>query len=110
MSTEQKFESFAIVEVMGHSRYAGFVTEQAIGGASFVRVDVPAVGDIAAFTKLLGAGSIFAITPVSKETARAAAASYRATPVNVWEITVPAKRQLAGIEHDPEYGGPDDPI
>ena len=45
MSEVEKFECWAIVEVMGHSRYAGRVTEQAIGGCAFVRVDVPAVGE-----------------------------------------------------------------
>lgn len=58
MSSEAKFESWAIVEVMGHSRYAGFVHEQSIGGASFVRVDVPAVEGRPEFTKLLGQSSI----------------------------------------------------
>lgn len=65
------FESWAIVEVMGHRQFAGFVTEQALGGASFVRVDVPEANDLPAFTKLLGAGSIYAITPCTEETARA---------------------------------------
>ena len=71
---EESFSSWAIVEVMGHSRYAGHVTEQAIAGASFVRVDVPATDKQAAFTKLLGASSIFCITPCDEEVARVAAA------------------------------------
>ena len=67
------FDEWAIVEVMGHKQFAGHVTEQALGGASFVRVDVPEVkvgetrhhGEetLPAFTKLLGAGSIYAISP-----------------------------------------------
>lgn len=72
MTTAATFETWAIVEVMGHRRFAGFVTEQTIGGASFVRVDVPKTSDeLPAFTKLLGAGSIYAITPCTEETARA---------------------------------------
>jgi len=43
MSDSKTFESWAIVEVMGHRQFAGYVSEQAIGGASFVRVDVPEV-------------------------------------------------------------------
>ncbi len=37
------FDTWAVVEVMGHNTYAGRVTEQAIGGASFIRVDVPEI-------------------------------------------------------------------
>lgn len=62
-----KFEQYAIVEVYGHSSYAGLVTEFQIGGAAFVRVEVPNVDGRSGFTKLLGPGSIFAITPCSRE-------------------------------------------
>lgn len=86
MSDQQKFETWAVVEVMGHSRYAGYCVEQAIGGASFLRVDIPAMGDKPAFTKILGTGSIFAITPCDEAFARAMAASFRATPFNVYEM------------------------
>ena len=53
MSDEQKTGFWAIVEIMGHKRYAGHVSEQVVGGASFVRVDVPEHGECQAFTKLL---------------------------------------------------------
>ncbi len=35
------FETWAILELMGHRRLAGFVTEQEIGGANLLRIDVP---------------------------------------------------------------------
>lgn len=72
--TVETFESWAMVECFGHSRYAGKVSEQAIGGATFIRIDVPAIemkeGErLPAFTKLLGPASIFAITPCTQEKA-----------------------------------------
>jgi hypothetical protein len=71
----KQFETWAIVEVMGHRQFAGFVSEQAIGGASLLRIDVPEVrqGDevYPAFTKLLGVASIYAISICTEETARA---------------------------------------
>ena len=76
---EDAFDTWAVVEVMGHQRYAGRVTEQVIGGAAFIRVDVPDVppvnglGARQGYTKILGAGSIFAITPCTEEVARRAA-------------------------------------
>jgi hypothetical protein len=82
---------------------AGRVTEQRIGGTSFVRVDAPAVADRPAFTKILGAS---AINPVTEETARAAAQAFRHVPISEFEI--PALRQgaLSLEEGDPE--APDD--
>lgn len=89
MNDANKFEAWAIVEVMGHRQFAGFVSEQSIGGASFVRVDVPeleADGEaLPGFTKLLGAGSIYAISPCSEETARAFAAANRARSFSLYE-------------------------
>ena len=64
----ERFEEWAIVEVMGHRRFAGLVTEQAIGGASFVRIDIPEARDLPAFTKLFGGSSIYCITPCTEAT------------------------------------------
>ena len=89
MNAEPKpFDCWAVVEVMGHNRYAGRVTEQAIGGCAFVRVDVPQIGDRLAFTKLLGQGSIFAITPCSEEAARAAAAQCYELPITIYQPSI----------------------
>lgn len=35
---------WAILELMGHRRLAGYVSEQEIAGAAFIRVDVPGTG------------------------------------------------------------------
>jgi hypothetical protein len=35
----ETFEEWALLELFGHQRLAGRVTEQQLGGASFVRVD-----------------------------------------------------------------------
>lgn len=103
MSETKPFESWAIVEVMGHRQFAGFVSEQAIGGASFVRVDVPEVkaGEdvLPGFTKLLGAGSIYAISPCTEETARAYAAQSRQRSFSVYEaprLPAPVDRTCLG--------------
>lgn len=95
----EKFEQHCIVEVMGHRRFAGLVTEQVIGGASFVRVDVPAVDGRAAFCKLIGAGSIYMITPVSEEVAQAAANALRSEAMPVY---------CPSIQPALPFGGEDD--
>jgi hypothetical protein len=87
----EKFDSWAIVEVMGHATFAGRVTEQAVGGASFVRVDVPSVDGSPAFTKLFGASAIYSITPVTEELARKAVKACHSEPISVY---IPQERQL----------------
>jgi hypothetical protein len=115
MNTAEKFDCWAIVEVMGHQRYAGKVTEQSIGGCNFVRVDVPAIpaetkGEgvdrvvikegQAEFTKLLGQASIFAITPVAEEVARHVAARIMAAPVHVYELPTSPQKSIAFVDGD----------
>lgn len=81
------FAAWAIVEVMGHRQFAGHVSEQSIGGASFIRVDVPGNQEagLEPFTKLLGAGSIYAISPCTEETARAFAIQARQKSFSEYE-------------------------
>lgn len=83
---------WAIVEVMGHNTYAGEVSERALAGGSFVRVDVPAADGVPAYTKLLGVSSIYAITPCSEAIAKAAAKRYCARPFV--SLDIPINRQL----------------
>lgn len=71
MVTEQQpFECWGIVEVMGHRSFGGRVSEQTIGGTSFVRIDVAATERQPAFTKFFGASSIYCISPTTEELAR----------------------------------------
>lgn len=105
--TEQKqqtFESWCIVELMGHQRMAGFVSEQTIGGASFIRIDVPEVDGAAAFTRYLSAGSIYAINPTTEDLARQAAVAFRPRPVQPYELTRTQALPAPAI-HDDDDGG-----
>lgn len=103
MNEEAKFEQWAIVDVMGHQRYVGMVTEQVIAGCGFVRVDVPQTSEQAEWTKLIGTGSIYAITPVEKDIAIAMAERLQQKPIAAYELTpkmvVDAQRTL-GYEDD----------
>lgn len=82
--SEGTFDAWAIVELMGHKRLAGRVTEQTIGGANLLRVDVPAAGGHDAFCKLFGASAIYCITPVSEAIARAATERLREDPIPIY--------------------------
>lgn len=82
---DAKFASWAIVEVMGHSQYAGWVTTEVLAGP-MIRVDVPELEGRPAFTKYLAPASLFAITPCTEQTAREAAKAYRARAVSMFEL------------------------
>jgi hypothetical protein len=91
MPDQPQTKHWAIVELFGHQRLAGEISEYTLGGASFVRVDVPPVGETPGFTTLKGASAIYGITFVDEAVARAAAESYKIKPVSAYEI--PALRQ-----------------
>ena len=86
MTQSKDFDEWGLVEVMGHSRFAGRIMEQTIGGASFIRVDVPKVGDNQSFSKIFGATSIYAITPTTEEVARRLALNIGNVPINRYEL------------------------
>lgn len=104
MSDKSNFDSWALVELFGRQRIVGKVTEETIGGASFIRVDVPASDGNAAFTRFYGGAAIYCISPVSEEIARELLKSCRNEPVARYEL-----RQLAEkYDHRPGYSPEDE--
>ncbi|MEM9019969.1 MAG: acetyltransferase [Planctomycetota bacterium] len=106
----ESFSTWAIVDVMGHQRYAGRVTEQTVAGSGFLRVDVPEVDAVdwqgkpigkklQGFSKLFAPGSIHSMTPCSEPVARAAAATLAVVPIREFDL-LPAQ----ATDHD----APDD--
>jgi hypothetical protein len=89
-STQEKFEHFAIVDLFGHLKIAGLVTEATIGGCSLLRVDVPAIGEQPAYTRYFGQAAIYSLTPVSEEIMRSALEYIRPRPVETYMLPAPA--------------------
>lgn len=87
----ETFDSWALVELMGHQRIAGRVTEAEIGGCKFIRVDVPGTDERQPLTKYLGPSSIYAITPLSEETARETARRIHPEPISAWDARLLAQ-------------------
>lgn len=101
MKTEnENFDEWAIVELFGHQRLAGRVTNASIGGCSFVRVDVPATEKDEAYTRFLGNGAIYAVNPCTEQVARAAAHTMRAAPVQRYEIPELRQRHIGFSSDD----------
>jgi hypothetical protein len=94
MSTDQNV-LWAVVELMGHQRIAGRISDHPLGGETFLRVDVPAVGDAPAFTKLFGGKAVYAISFVDEAIATAVAKQLRARPVDSYQMSDAIRQALA---------------
>lgn len=89
-----KFEAWGIVELMGHQRAAGRLTEEQIAGSNLLRVDVPT--DAHNFrTVYYGASAIYALHVTGEEEARKMAARTGARPPFAYELEqAPQQRSL----------------
>lgn len=91
MDTQQqdkKFEAWGLLELFGHQRLAGKLSEQTIGGVHFIRVDVPSVKGVPEYTRFFTGGAIYCMTPTSEAVARRMAESLRAAPIHEYELAV----------------------
>ncbi|MDD5358393.1 MAG: hypothetical protein PHX80_04550 [Candidatus Nanoarchaeia archaeon] len=92
MQTDQKFELWCVVDLFGHQRLAGLVTEQTIAGAGFIRVDIPETKIQPKFTRLVNPSAIYDINPVTEEVAKIMAEEIQAKPIEVWDIEEVSKK------------------
>ena len=87
MAEVSGWEGHAILELMGHRRLAGHLSEQTIGGSSFLRLDIPGEEGKPAVTQFYSGASVYCITPCDEETARAVAASLTERgPISRYEL------------------------
>lgn len=85
-SEKQSFKEWCLVELFGHQKIVGMVSEATLAGGAFLRVDVPTFNGEPAFTRFYGPSAIYSINPVSEEVARGLMANYRHEPVSRFEL------------------------
>jgi hypothetical protein len=83
-SANGAFESWAVLEMMGHLRMAGRVSEEERFGSKVGRIDVPQ-GD-KFVTCYFTAASIYRLTPCTEDVARAAAKHSNPAPVHRYQL------------------------
>lgn len=88
MESVTPFESWAILELMGHRKLAGFVREAEIASGKFLRIDSP-MGDGTSTTQFYSSGSVYCITPTTEELCREWAHNNRPEPVHRYELKAP---------------------
>lgn len=91
--TNDKF--WAIVELFGHTVLAGEVSKCEIG--DFVQINIPEVGDVPAWTKMVNPKAIYGITPVTEEVSRAKAETIKQMPVERWDTEQLIKKRFATL-------------
>ena len=86
--SNEKFEAWGIVDLFGHTRIAGRISEQTIGGETFIRVDVPddSENPESVHTRLFGKGAIYSISLTDETIAREVARRTGARPVQAYEV------------------------
>lgn len=102
MSEQEKFGTWGIVDLMGHLRLAGYVTEEERFGAKCGRVDVPRKDDSTS-THYFGGSSLYLFTPTTEEIARTVAVRNEPAPVHPWEL--PQLKAPETTLNDLEDGG-----
>lgn len=107
------FEGWAILELMGHRRLAGYVREETIAGAAFVRIDVPEQtpatdgetnGHASKATQFYAPAAIYCITPTTEAMAVATAGLAAVEPVAEWEAKWARPALLAASVDDDDDG------
>ena len=85
--TENGIDGWAILELMGHRRLGGRVSEATIAGGAFIRIDVPHPNEAGIFTatQLYSPAAVYAITPTTEEIACAIARG-APEPVSRWDL------------------------
>lgn len=83
---------WAVVDLMGHVKLAGRLTEEEKFGAKFGRLDIPVDppplldSDPEFVTQFFGGGSVYRITLVTEEVARHVAKKSSPAPVHSWDF------------------------
>jgi hypothetical protein len=106
----ERFAAWAILEILGHRRLGGYVSETTLAGGAFLRIDVPgdADGEVHS-TQFYSPGSVYCLTPCSEEAAKIVARGSRPEPVHQWELPRPKGQNGEDIEAEQDLGrGNDD--
>lgn len=102
--TEGLFEGWVIIELMGHRKLGGYLTEQVIAGRAFVRIDVVNTEGVAIATQFYSPDAVYCITPTTQDVATAYGANHKPEPVTRWELPAqtPSKQPDDGFDFDYE--------
>ena len=104
--TTETLDIWALVELMGHQKIAGRVTEKTLAGAPFLQVDVPDGEGKPAYTRLYAPGAIYCINPIAQQIAIGWAKAHKPAPVQIYDLRqLAADKPIDSTDSDPEVDG-----
>lgn len=80
-SPEVSLDTWAIVELFGHTRIAGKISNVSIAGCGFIRVQVPAHKNVPAYTRDIAPKAIYALNPCDEAAVMSALGHCSESPV-----------------------------
>lgn len=96
------YEGWAIVELMGHRRRAGQISEVEMYGAKLLRLDVP-IAEGEPVSEFYGGAAIYCVTPAAEDVARAFALRWgdvRPVKPVEFQLTGPSYRDATDVDFD----------
>lgn len=104
MSETTKFDEWALVELFGHQKIGGKVSEASLAGGAFLRVDVPETKSQRAYTRFFGPGAIYSINPCEETIVRTWCEHHSLEPVHRYELPQIAEKvnDPAVLDSDPQ--------
>jgi hypothetical protein len=80
------YEGHAILELMGHRRLGGHISEVTMYGGVFCRIDIPGPDGKTISTQFYGDKAIYCVSPCGEKEAMAVALANQPTPVTRYEV------------------------
>lgn len=84
---KEKLEQYAVIEMMGHRKIVGKITESDIAAGNLLKVTVLGKDGLPSRTEYIGTGSIYCLTIINEEVAKLAAAANAPEPTWAWGIS-----------------------
>src|SRR4051812_3974368 len=105
-TTPEKLDTWALVELMGHNQIVGRVSETAIAGGAFIRVDVPLINGSQAYTRFFNPSSVYSLNPVTEEVARGllTQSRFRNEPVQQFDLPKQLSNPNPEVSNCPKCG------
>ena len=111
---ENGFEGYAVLELMGHRRLAGYVREEEHFGVGLIRIDVlhGETEEREVTTQYYSPSALYALTPTTEEVVRAAARRNDVAPVQRWELPAAKPREEPAVDFEEEepFDGEEEPF